>query len=217
MRSSVPPPLPPPAPSVTPPAIANKGVTSTFRAPPSAAPVAADAAPKRSGRGIVWLALACTLIGGLGYVIFHRPHTVTVAQASAELPAAAPVDPPSAPAAEPAPTPAPTPIATAEPSATASATPTPAPADSAAASADTAGAITVTVNSVPPKALFYHFGKEVGVAPFVVQLKPGERHAYEVGLPGHVTRKLVLDGTKTEITIGLNADPTTIIRRSPAF
>ncbi len=70
---------------------------------------------------------------------------------------------------------------------------------------------------MPPKALFYHYGKQVGVAPFVVQLQPGERHAYEVGLPGHITRKLVLDGTKTEITVGLREDPGTFIRRSPAF
>jgi hypothetical protein len=51
----------------------------------------------------------------------------------------------------------------------------------------------------------------------VVQLKRGERHAYEVGLPGHITRKLVLDGTKTELTVGLREDAGTFIRRSPAF
>jgi hypothetical protein len=186
--------------------------------------VAADAAPnKRSGRGIVWLAVACTLIGGLGYVIFHRPHSVTVAQVASELPAAPPVA--NAPAAEVA---QPTasdgvaaPVASGEPSALASAPPatSAAPAAAAAASAEapTPGTITVTVNSVPPKALFYHFGKQVGVAPFVVQLQPGERHAYEVGLPGHITRKLLLDGTKTELTVGLREDPGTFIRRSPAF
>jgi hypothetical protein len=40
-----------------------------------------------------------------------------------------------------------------------------------------------------------------------VPLKPGERHAYEVGLPGHITRKLVLDGSKTELTVGLREEP----------
>ena len=179
--------------------------------------MAADAAAnKRSGRGIVWLAVACTVIGGLGYVIFHRPHTVTVAQVAAELPAAAPpVAPasPTAPSAELAPPPGPVAPATSnEPASAASAGP------AASADAPTSGMITVTVNSSPPKALFLSpSGKQVGVAPFVVQLKPGERHAYEVGLPGHITRKLVLDGTKTELTVGLNEDPGTFIRRSPAF
>jgi hypothetical protein len=219
--------MPPPAPNVPPTAVVDKGVTSAFRAPPSAAPVAADAAPnRRSGRGIVWLAVACTLVGGLGYMIFHRPHSVTVAQVASELPAATPIEPPaapaaSAPAAEVAPPP-PAAVASNEPAAAASAAPAPAPVPAAANSAagtDSAapGEITVTVNSVPPKALFYHFGKQVGVAPFVVQLKPGERHAYEVGLPGHITRKLVLDGTKTELTVGLREAAGTFIRRSPAF
>ena len=125
----------------------------------------------------------------------------------------------------PEPAVAPTPVATVAPAVstepTAAASPTPAPSASAApaapadanapapsANADLApGMITVTVNSVPPKAQFFHFGKQVGTAPFVVQLKPGERHAYEVGLPGRVTRKLVLDGTKTEITVGLRPNP----------
>jgi hypothetical protein len=154
------------------------------------------------------------LSGGLAYVIFHRPHTVTVAQVAAELPPAPPVAepvvPPSPTTAEPPPGPV-APAASDEPAAAASAAP------GASTDAPTPGTITVTVNSVPPKALFYHYGKQVGVAPFVVQLKPGERHAYEVGLPGHITRKLVLDGTKTELTVGLRDDPGAVIRRSPAF
>jgi hypothetical protein len=176
--------------------------------------MAADALEnKRSGRGIVWLGIASLLIGGLGYVMFHRPHSVTVAQVASQLPPEPPVAPPiaNAPAAELAPAPAP--VAANEPAA-----PT-APAESSAASAEapTPGTITVTVNTMPPKARFYHFGKEVGVAPFVVELKPGERHAYEVGLPGRVTRKLVLDGTKTQITIGLREDGDTLIRRPVGF
>jgi hypothetical protein len=175
--------------------------------------------PNRSGRGAVWLALGCVLVGGLGYVVLHRPQQVTVAQVSSELPAPASA---SAAAAEVAPqaelapptTPAATPSAAPLDSSAAQA---PASAASANADAPAAGTITVTVNTVPPKARFYHFGKEVGVAPFVVELKPGERHAYEVGLPGHVTRKLVLDGTKTEITIGLRDDGSTLIRRPVGF
>jgi hypothetical protein len=81
-------------------------------------------------------------------------------------------------------------------------------APSAASTGSSApGMITITVKSVPPKARVFHFGKQVGITPWVVELKPGEHHAYEVGFPGRVTRKLVLDGSKTEITVGLKAAP----------
>ena len=62
------------------------------------------------------------------------------------------------------------------------------------------------MKSLPPKARFYHFGKQVGVAPFVLELDPGERHAYEVGLPGYGTRKVVVDGSKPEMTVGLRQE-----------
>lgn len=64
----------------------------------------------------------------------------------------------------------------------------------------------VTVKSKPSKARFFHFGKLVGVTPFVLELKPGEKHAYEAGLPGYGTRKVVIDGSKPEILIGLTRE-----------
>jgi len=76
-------------------------------------------------------------------------------------------------------------------------------APAASASAPPAGVTRVTITSSPPKAKFFHYGKEVGTAPFVIDLQPGEKHAYEVWLPGHVTRKVFVDGSKTEINIGL--------------
>jgi hypothetical protein len=54
--------------------------------------------------------------------------------------------------------------------------------------------------------LFWH-GKAVGTCPFVLELQPGEKHAYELGMPGYVTRKVVLDGSKREISIGLRPEP----------
>ena len=69
-----------------------------------------------------------------------------------------------------------------------------------------AGKRRVLMKSLPPKASFYHYGKQVGVAPFVLEFDPGERHAYEVGLPGYVTRKVVVDGSKPEITVGLRQE-----------
>jgi len=64
----------------------------------------------------------------------------------------------------------------------------------------------VTLKSVPTKARFFHYGKQIGVAPFVLELKPGERHAYEVGMPGYITRKVVVDGSQPEITVGLRSE-----------
>jgi hypothetical protein len=61
----------------------------------------------------------------------------------------------------------------------------------------------VTVKSKPPKVRFFHFGKPVGTTPFVLEFKPGERHAYEAGLPGYGTRKIVIDGSKPEVVVGL--------------
>lgn len=86
--------------------------------------------------------------------------------------------------------------------------PDPAPSASAAVepAAATGESHTVTFKSTPPKARFYHFGKEVGTAPFSLEFKPGERHSYEVGLPGYITRKVTVDGSKPEITVGLRKE-----------
>ena len=80
------------------------------------------------------------------------------------------------------------------PAASASAAPLPAPATEIRK---------VTVKSKPPKVRFFHFGRPVGTTPFVLELKPGERHAYEAGLPGYGTRKIVIDGSKPEVVVGL--------------
>ena len=73
--------------------------------------------------------------------------------------------------------------------------------------AATAGVIRIQVESDPPGARMFWKGKEVGTTPFVLQLQPGERHAYELGLPGYTTRKVVIDGSKTDIKIGLRPVP----------
>jgi hypothetical protein len=104
------------------------------------------------------------------------------------------------------------PSAAAEPTPSAAAEPTPsaaaAPSTSGAPSAEapTPGKRGILIKSIPPKARFFHFGKQVGVAPFVLQLDPGERHAYEAGLPGYITRKVYIDGSEPEITVGLRSE-----------
>ncbi len=91
-------------------------------------------------------------------------------------------------------------------------------APSAAASGEqpaaTPGATVVTLTAKPPEAHFYLRGKEVGASPLRVELAPGEKRSYEVGLRGYGTRKVMVDGSKPEILVGLkpltpNTSPST--------
>jgi hypothetical protein len=68
------------------------------------------------------------------------------------------------------------------------------------------GMTRVIVTISPAKARLFRKGKPVGRSPVVIDLAPGERRAYEVGSPGWATRKLVVDGTKPEIFIGLKPE-----------
>ena len=184
----------------------------------SAEDEAAALRPKRSGLSFVLLAAAGLAIGVLGYRFAHRARPRPDLTA---LPAAPVLNSPAAasPSAEPAPAPELT--AVREPAASATAadfpaappppldTPPAAPSASAAAptEAPAAGTQRITINTTPPKAKFFHFGKEVGTAPFVIDLPAGEKRAYEVWLPGHITRKVLVDGSKPEITLGLREEP----------
>ncbi len=102
--------------------------------------------------------------------------------------------------------------AAAAPSAAApSAEPSAAPSTASAPATPTAASgdkVRVSVDSNPPGARLFWKGKEVGTTPFVLELDPGERHAYEMGLPGHVTRKVVIDGSQTAVRIGLRPEST---------
>ncbi|MES1186113.1 MAG: hypothetical protein ABUL60_20035 [Myxococcales bacterium] len=96
----------------------------------------------------------------------------------------------------------------------AAAAPSAAPAASAAAPAASAVAagsgatIPINITSDPPGARLFWKGKEQGTTPFVLEFPAGERHSYEMGLPGYTVRKVVIDGSKTEINIGMKPDST---------
>lgn len=183
----------------------------------------ADAGSQSSGFGrwLLVLAAGLVVVCVLGYRVLNRnqaalavsnaastpaepaatatatitPTEPTAAASAAEAPAAPSEAPASAaPAAESASSPA-----------AADSAPAPAASAFAAPSADTE-IRRVTIKSKPPKVRFFHFGKQVGVTPFVLELKPGERHAYEAGLPGYGTRKVVIDGSKPEVLIGLTRE-----------
>jgi len=81
----------------------------------------------------------------------------------------------------------------------------------AAAAPASSGLLRIKVDSQPPGARMFWKGKEVGTTPFFLEFQPGEKHAYELGMPGYMTRKVVLDGSKTDINIGLRPDPTATI------
>lgn len=78
----------------------------------------------------------------------------------------------------------------------------PAPSGSATSSP---GKIVVIVNVRPPQARIFYRGKEAGKAPLRVELDPGQRRSFEVGYPGFMTRKIVVDGSKPELLVGLRA------------
>lgn len=94
-------------------------------------------------------------------------------------------------------------------------TPSAAAAPAAASAAPSGSVIRINVDSDPPGARLFWKGKEVGTTPFVLELQPGEKHAYELGLPGYTTRKVVIDGAKTEISVGLRPEPGTFIGTKP--
>lgn len=187
--------------------------TATETSAPVSATETPNFRPQRGGASIALLAAAGLAIGVLGYRYLHRSAPAPDVATLAVQPVAPPQTPVS-PSAESAPA-----TATARelaPSATAADFPAapPAPLDApseakaepAPSAAPAAGVTRVTITTVPPKAKFFHYGKEVGTSPFVVDLAPGEKHAYEVWLPGHITRKVLVDGTKTEINLGLREE-----------
>jgi hypothetical protein len=68
------------------------------------------------------------------------------------------------------------------------------------------GVRTALVTASPKGARFYLKGKEVGVTTLTVDVPIGEKRAFEVGFPGYITRKVIVDGSKPEIFVGLNPE-----------
>jgi hypothetical protein len=65
------------------------------------------------------------------------------------------------------------------------------------------GGTKVVVTLRPLDAKVYYKGREVGGSPFTLSVKPGKRRNFEVVRKGYLTRKLRVDGSKTEMVIGL--------------
>jgi hypothetical protein len=179
-------------------------------------PPRASAPPSRSrGKGVA-IAVAALAAAGLWFARGNHPEGEAGVQASRPEPAKVEAAPAAAPepvvAAQPAPSPeppasAPSPVGVESPSAGAPIEAASAPSASSEAPAPSAassdGKIVVIVNVRPPQARIFYRGKEAGKAPLRVELEPGKRRSFEVGYPGFMTRKIVVDGSKPEILVGL--------------
>jgi hypothetical protein len=80
-------------------------------------------------------------------------------------------------------------------------------APSASSTTPSGATVQIKISSDPPGARLFWKGKQQGTTPFVLEFPAGERHSYELGLPGYSTRKVVLDGSKTDINIGMRRIP----------
>lgn len=70
-----------------------------------------------------------------------------------------------------------------------------------------ASAVSVKLVVTPPEGRFFRHGKPVGRSGVVVTLEPTERYRfYEVVLSGYATRKLVVDGSETEMRVSLRPE-----------
>jgi len=157
-------------------------------------------------------ALAALVLGGRWFFMQRRA-AGEASEAAATTPTGVQVVPPAdqaAPGAAPAPPPAATGTGAAAPDQ--AAIPAASGATSAAPPAsgtpDTStrpeGTRVVIVKLSPSNARLFRKGKPVGSSPVTVELGPDEKkRSFEVGAPGFVTRKLVVDGSKPEIFIGL--------------
>ncbi|HEY6081259.1 MAG TPA: hypothetical protein VIW29_20735, partial [Polyangiaceae bacterium] len=166
----------------------------------------------RRPRWLLPLAVAALLaLGVIGLRrLDHAPPSSRAAERSLPsqpAPALEPAQPSEASPEPPSPAPEATPagLADSNPDPTTPAAPVP-PSDGSQPSGPGAAITRINVVTDPPGARLFWKGKEVGTTPFVLELPSGQRRSFELGKPGFITRKVVIDGSKTDITIGLRPD-----------
>jgi len=186
----------PPAFSETPPPAASESPVPEPRihteiavvrsAPASARPASFDADDAelfkpRFRRKAFFIPVVLALLLGAGGIVYASRSLFMPPRLEEPVAATPPPEPKPAPTPEP-----PKPAATPEPE------PAPAPTTT-----------TVVVKVNPPLAKFFYKGKAVGTGKMTLELEPGEKRAFEVGMPGYNTRRVIIDGSKPERTIGL--------------
>lgn len=142
-----------------------------------------------------------------------------VSKPQSAQPQAAP-EPLASPAASPAEPPA-------EASASAAAPEEASEADASAASpepsvpvlaqTDSSDRIDILILSKPTGARVYRLGREIARTPVTIQIGRGERRVFEVGSPRLGTKRVTLDGEKSEIMVTLAGEvtPPTVYRAAP--
>ncbi|HEY5959387.1 MAG TPA: PEGA domain-containing protein [Polyangiaceae bacterium] len=76
--------------------------------------------------------------------------------------------------------------------------------------------VDVLVKSKPTGARIYRMGKEIGRTPAVIQIGRGEHRVFEVGSPSAGTKRISLDGEKSEVTVTLaSAAPPPVLAPAP--
>lgn len=191
--------------------------------PQSAAPQAASGGPR-----LALLLVAAAIVGGAWFFLKTKARPTEPVNQPVAVPAPPAltiaeepkVEAPSAPEPTPAPAASVAPAdeaasalasASAAPSAGALAVASAAPAGSAvkeetAAPAASGDLIVVTVTAVPPDARFFYKGRAVSSSPMRVELKPGEKRVFEIGRPGYRTRRVVVDGSQLEMSVGMRPE-----------
>ena len=164
------------------------------RGPAAAPPASPGAEPGPRGRGAIWV-LAALAAGtfGLWMAWRHTHEEAPPAPVEVVAPSTNTEIAPEVKLQQPMPL---APSASAEGPETGSSAPstTEAPAPEG---------VKVVLKSVPPGAVFYHHGKSVGVNEATVSVPEGKRLAFEVVLPGYGTRKVIVDGKKPKVLVGL--------------
>jgi len=160
--------------------------------------------------GALWI-ISAAIPAIIVWLVMRNPSPLVSrgAVGAVQQPAApqAPADPIPAPGlAEKVPEPVGSPSVALSPS-------SPAPADSSAMIAastvpiavetESSDRISVLIQSKPRSAKVYKRTKSIGRTPLIVQIGRGERHVFDVGVNLGATRRIALDGEKTEITVTL--------------
>jgi hypothetical protein len=167
----------------------------------------------RSGASLYLMGAAVIAAVGLWFAVRTSRSEPTPPPAATEVRPAEPVVTATPPAEPTALAPAEVPSQPESPAASAVAAPAePAAAQPSAgapaggASAESPETIAVLINIRPEGTQLFCKGKAVGKTPFTIEIPQGQRRICEAVNPGFVTRKVILDGSKTEISFGMKVE-----------
>jgi hypothetical protein len=92
----------------------------------------------------------------------------------------------------------------------------PTPVPSVVVLTDAGARVPVVIKSTPTGARVYRLGKEIARTPVIIEIAQGERRVFEVGSPSMGTRRIGVDGSKSEIMVRLGAELAPAVAAPPA-